>query len=294
MIKIYNLTKRFDDTIAVKNLSLTFDKGIIGLVGHNGAGKSTLFRLIADVILPNSGEILIDRVDYRDNSVKGNLFFLCDNPYYPRKGTIKDVITFYDAFYDIDLIRFNNIVSSFALPVKRKINGFSKGMKRQLFIAIALSIKVKYLLLDEAFDGLDPLAVEKIKSMILELKDEDRTIIVSSHNISTLDKLVDQYVVLHMGQVAIDGDEEVISKTFTKYQLMISEPIDVSSFTKLGLEVVSLNKVGSIYHLVIVKNDSAEEIIQKNIKPSLIEVVPIDTGELITIEMLYMKNKEGK
>lgn len=293
MIHITNLTKKFSDVTAINNLSIDFDGGIIGLVGHNGAGKSTLFRLMSDIIIPDEGFIYIDTYPHDSDLTKSRVFFLSDNPYFPKRSFIKDVYSFYSTFYSIDEEKFNTVISKFELPIKRRIDGFSKGMLRQLFIALAISIDVDYYFLDEAFDGLDPLVINKIKTYLLELKDKNKTIIISSHNISTLEKLVDQFVVLNNGTLATQGDEEMMSKTFVKYQLMSDVPVDENKLKSIGLKVVSLQKVGSIYHLVIVKNEYAEKLLDDTLKPKLLEAIPIDSAELITIEMLYAKQKEN-
>ncbi len=291
MIHIVNLTKRFSDVTAINNLSIDFDGGIIGLVGHNGAGKSTLFRLMSDVIIPDEGFIYIDGESHNLDSSKSRVFFLSDNPYFPKRSFIKDVYSFYSTFYDINEEKFYSIISSFELPLKRRIDGFSKGMLRQLFIALALSIDVDYYFLDEAFDGLDPLVISKIKMHLLELKEAGKTIIISSHNITTLEKLVDQFVILSNGILARQGDEEMMSRTFVKYQLMCDRDVNENVLKNLGLEVISLQKVGSIFHLVVVKNNNVEKILDDALKPKLLEAIPIDSTELITIEMLYAKQK---
>lgn len=291
MVHIINLTKRFSDVTAINNLSIDFEEGIIGLVGHNGAGKSTLFRLMSDVITPDEGFIYIDgNPHYLDNS-KSRVFFLSDNPYFPKRSFIKDVYSFYSTFYDINEEKFNSVISKFELPLNRRIDGFSKGMLRQLFIALAISIDVDYYFLDEAFDGLDPIVISKIKMYLLELKENGKTIIISSHNIATLEKLVDQFVILSNGSLAMQGNEEMMSKTFVKYQLISDKAVDGNELKKLGLEVVSLQKVGSIYHLVIVKTENGEKLLDDALKPKLLEAIPIDSTELITIEMLYAKQK---
>ena len=293
MIEIKGLTKKFPDVIAINNLDLTINPGIIGLVGHNGAGKSTLLRMIADVFVPDSGSITINGLSNQDLTVKDDIFYLSDTPYYPRRSFIKDVFYFYSIAFSLDKEYFDKIISLFGLSLDRRVDGFSKGMLRQLFIAIALSSKAKILLLDEAFDGIDPLTVLKIKDLILEKKKSDTTIIISSHNIATLQNVVDQYIVLSKGKIASMGEEKALSASFIKYQILTDINLTKEMFINNGFTLISLNKVGSLYHLVFLIEDDLEERIKKICSPKLFEAVQIASDELILIEMQYAKMKEN-
>lgn len=294
-IVIKNLTKKFDDVIAIDNLSVTFNDGVTGLVGHNGAGKSTLFRCIADIIKFESGEILINGKPFNNNDVKNDLFFLSDTPFYPRRSSPNQVFNYYNAFFDMDKKIFKEMISSFSLPENRNIDDFSKGMQRQLFIAIALSMNVRCLLLDEAFDGIDLLAVTKIKEMIEKRRKDGIAIIISSHNINTLQNLVDQFVILYKGKLSKEGNEEHLSQEFVKFQILTDAPLTKDSLVSIGLTPITINKIGSINQIVFVNCDNIKQKLIGAYKPQLIENVSIDSNELIAIEMKYAKiNGETK
>ena len=188
MIEIKNLVKTFGSVRAVDDLSITINSGINGLIGENGAGKSTLLRLISDVYQQDSGSIVIDGLPNNDIKAKRDLFFLPDNPYAPHNSTVNQVFEFYSTLFDLDREKFRSIMNKLSLPLGRKVSTYSKGMRRQFFIAIALSSKAKYALLDEAFDGLDPLVLATVREEIIKDADQ-KTYIVSSHNISSLERL---------------------------------------------------------------------------------------------------------
>ena len=264
MIQISNATKRFDQKVAISSLSLDIDTGVIGLVGQNGAGKSTLLRMIAGVYQVDEGKILVDSFLNTSKESKELVFFLPDDPYAPINSDINSVLEFYKLFYDVDEDIFDNLVDRFTLPRKVKINKFSKGMKRLLFIALSLSINCRYLLLDEAFDGLDPLVLETVKEQIVRIcKDKDKTVVVSSHNVTALEKLVDKFVVIHDGRLSKDGDLDSLGETFVKYQAIFKEAVDEETLTQLGLNVLSYRKAGSIHNFVInnSKNVDVEKIL---------------------------------
>ena len=295
MIQISNATKRFDQKVAISSLSLDIDTGVIGLVGQNGAGKSTLLRMIAGVYQVDEGKILVDSFLNTSKESKELVFFLPDDPYAPINSDINSVLEFYKLFYDVDEDIFDNLVDKFTLPRKVKINKFSKGMKRLLFIALSLSINCRYLLLDEAFDGLDPLVLETVKEQIVRIcKDKDKTVVVSSHNVTALEKLVDKFVVIHEGRLSKDGDLDSLGETFVKYQAIFKEAVDEETLTQLGLNVLSYRKAGSIHNFVInnSKNIDVEKILDK-LNPTLLENIAIDANEIILLQMALAK-KESK
>ena len=181
MIEIKNLSKSYGDKLVLKNLSIKIEDGkIFGLVGINGAGKSTLLRLISGIFEANTGSILVDGEEIYDNeNKKKDIFFLPDEPYYGINTTPLNLIDLYQEFYDFNKQEYLNYLEIFKLPLNKKMHTFSKGMKRQVFVSLALAIKPKYLLLDEAFDGLDPLARLTFKRAIIDLVEEKQTTIIT-------------------------------------------------------------------------------------------------------------------
>ncbi len=285
MIKIKNLSKRFGKTVALDRLSLEIGDGITGLVGENGAGKSTLLRCIAGILNPEEGEILIDGKPRNALEAKREIYFLSDYPYSPKAGTIDSIYEFYSCFYDFELDRFHEILSHFSLPPKGKIVNFSKGMRRQLFIALALSSRTRYLLMDEAFDGLDPIALDEIKGEILKEKENGRSIFVSSHNISTLERLADRFVMLSKGRLAENEETQSLGKNFVKYQAYFeTNPTEEQLRSLCGL--VSYRKVGSILNFVMEENAEDLAKIKAAFPPKFMEQVEIDADELVTLAMI--------
>ena len=289
MIEIKNLTKCFGQVKAVDDLTITVKEGINGLVGENGAGKSTLLRLIADVYQPSSGSIIVDGKSHKDVTVKNNLFFLSDNPYASKSSSIMDVFKYYAALFPLDEDVFREIMKSLKLPMDRKVGTYSKGMKRQFLLAIALSSKAKYILLDEAFDGLDPLVLDTIRQEIIKRADQ-KTFVFSSHNISTLERLCDSFILLSKGKCTSNKDAEHIGENFVKYQILVNGEISKESLENIGLKVLSFKKLGSIANVVFY-NEIDEDLINKYYKVILLERIPIDPDELIALEMLSARKE---
>lgn len=291
MIEIKNLVKTFGSVRAVDDLSITVNSGINGLIGENGAGKSTLLRLISDVYQPNSGEIIIDGIKNNVISAKKEVFFLPDNPYAPHNSAVMQTFEFYSTLFDLDKDKFMEIMNKLSLPTDRKVSTYSKGMRRQLFIAIALSSNAKYALLDEAFDGLDPLVLATVREEII--KDADKkTYIVSSHNISSLERLCDSFILLSKGRVGKNGDVEHLGENFVKYQILVKGQLEQKDLEALSYRVLSFKKVGSLCNVVF-HGEIDESIIRNKMDVILLEKIAIDPDELIALEMLDAR-KENK
>ena len=160
MLKIENVTKKLGTQVVLDNCSLEIKDGsVFGLIGPNGAGKSTLLRCIADIYKCDSGTITVDGESIVENEYqKQNLLLMSDDPYYHYNATLAQMVEFYKVFYpQFDDEIYRKYLNIFKLNENKVMNNFSKGMKRQAFILIALAISPKLLLLDESFDGLDPM-----------------------------------------------------------------------------------------------------------------------------------------
>ncbi|MDO5330114.1 MAG: ABC transporter ATP-binding protein [Bacillota bacterium] len=290
MIEIVNLVKRFGPVAAVDHLSVEIKPGVTGLVGHNGAGKSTLFRLISDIYSVDEGQILIDGIDHKEVEAKKKVFFLNDNPY--GLGNWKQTYDFYANFYEIDLEKYEGLINSWGLPKNKEIRLFSKGMRRQLFIALALSVKCDVLLMDEAFDGIDPLILELIRKEISALSDDGKAIVISSHNISSLERLVDRFLILYKGQLSKEGESEHMGEQMVKFQCVVSgKELSEKDLSSLGLSIVNFRRIGSIYNFVIIETPDCEAKIKESLNPALLERVPIDPDEIVMLEMMLAKKK---
>ncbi|MCR4697885.1 MAG: ABC transporter ATP-binding protein [Bacilli bacterium] len=293
MLEINSLSKSFADVKAVSSLTLNIKPGINGLVGENGAGKSTLLRIISGVIRADEGDVKIDEYPCESKEAKAKVFFLPDDPYAPRRYNIKQVVDFYSNFYDINLSKFNNILSRLELPENKRVTDFSKGMKRQLFLALAMSIKCDYLLLDEAFDGIDPVTLDLIKQELIRLtEDENKTIVIASHNIESLTQLADHFILLYKGKLSTQEEISDIGNDLVKYQILTKHTLTEQSLISCGIDVVSLKKVGSLYNIVALNDEEIEHKLVDLYQPSLLEKIPLDQDEIVTMEMLLARKKE--
>ena len=285
MIEIRNLCKSFKDKEVLRNLNLTIKDGeVFGLVGINGEGKSTLLRLISGIYKADSGYVLVDDVDaYENEDIKKHFFFLPDEPYYGTNTTPRSLVEIYKTFYPLDERKYFNYLDYFKLPSDKKMNNFSKGMKRQVFVSLALAIKPKYLLLDEAFDGLDPLARLACKRAIIELVEEKQTtVIISSHSLRELEDICDSYGLLDNMEISSSGDIVEATHSIHKYQVAFSE-VPIFDNETLGFKKYSIDgRIAKIF-----TNDDYETFEKKisGYKPLIIDEIAIDFEELFILEV---------
>lgn len=285
MIEIKNLSKSFNDKQVLKNLNIKIDDGkVFGLVGINGAGKSTFLRLLSGIYKADEGSILVDGEEIFENEkVKADFFFLPDEPYYSANTTPKSLSGIYEVFYTFDEKEYFKYLDKFKLPINKQIKNFSKGMKRQVFVSLALAIKPKYLLLDEAFDGLDPLARLTLKRAIIDLVSENKTtVIISSHSLRELEDICDTYGLIDKMEIASSGDIAEEVDKIHKYQVAFNEKPNKEQF---NLEFIKYQQDERIIK-VVVKDDleSFKEKISIH-NPILIDEIPIDFEELFIIEV---------
>lgn len=285
MLEIKNVTKAFKDKSVLDDVSLNIDHGsIFGLVGVNGAGKSTLLRSIAGIYSLDDGLVLFEGLDTQiDVEIRKRIFLVSDDPYYPYGSSIKSLKMFYKSFYDFDEEIYQKYLNLFKLSETDIISNFSKGMKRQALLLIALACKPELLLLDEAFDGLDPIVRVHIKNALSDLiEDNNSLIIISSHNLKELEDICDSYGILENGHIETYGDLLESKANINKYQLAFKEEVDIEMFK--GFDVLYKNMEGRIVTLVIKGN--REDVSKKleALNPLILDVLNVNFEELFIYE----------
>jgi ABC-2 type transport system ATP-binding protein len=287
MIRIKNVTKRYDDVIAINDISSEIEGGkIFGLVGSNGAGKSTLLRLLAGVQKPESGEIFIDdEVIYENTRAKETICFVPDDPYFMPQSNLKDMVRFYSAAYpNWNEERFNKLNTLFRLDMKRKISNFSKGMKRQAAVMLALSTMPKTVLLDEVFDGLDPVMRLALSRILKEdIAERKVTAVVSSHNLRELEDLCDHLGLIHKGGIIFQKDLGEMKLGIHKLQVALNKIPERSDFE--GLEIRSFDIRGTIAILVV--KGEKESILESinSLNPLVVDILPLTLEEVFIEEL---------
>ncbi|MBQ9717924.1 MAG: ATP-binding cassette domain-containing protein [Clostridia bacterium] len=243
-LEIRNLTKSYPD-FTLDNLNLTLPGGcILGLIGENGAGKSTTIKLILDMIRKDSGTVTILGRDIADHAER-----------------IKE-----DIGVVLDEAEYSRLIRKLGLPDKKPFKDFSRGMKMKLAIAVAMSHNSKLLILDEATSGLDPVVRDEVVEMFSEFtRDENRSVLISSHIVSDLEKLCDYVAFLHKGKLMLCEEKD---RLLEEYGLLHCTSEELRQLPAEAVRYVKENPYG------------AEAMVRRSAVPDGMSVSPISIEEL--------------
>ena len=218
-IELSHIHKSFG-SFAIQDLCLTVPSGTIcGLVGENGAGKSTTIRLMMNALQPDSGSASLLGVDVTTpefRETKEDIGVVLDEAYYPETLTALQVGKVMAGTYRRwSQKQYEDFLRRFQLPEKKPFKDFSRGMKMKLAIAVAMSHQPKLLILDEATSGLDPIVRDEVLELFYEFtREEDHSILISSHILSDLEKLCDYIAFLHQGQLLFCDEKDQLLETY--------------------------------------------------------------------------------
>lgn len=287
MIKIENLSKKYDKENVLENLNCTIKDGCIyGLVGANGSGKSTLLRLINDIFTPDKGIICVDGEDVIDNAeIKQDMVFVPDDLFFYPSYTLLDMAKFYQAMYKkFDMEYLKELASILKLDMHAKINTFSKGMKRQCALICAISTNAKYMFFDETFDGLDPIIRSLVKKILAKKMEENNTtIVMTSHNLRELEDICDNLGLLYKGGILFESDTDKLKTTMFKVQISFKEDFSKDKFK--SLDILNFKKSGSVATLIINdKKGNSKKILEK-MNPLILDYLPLTLEEIFIYEM---------
>ncbi|MBS3991507.1 MAG: ABC transporter ATP-binding protein [Erysipelothrix sp.] len=287
MIQLKQVSKSFDSTLVLDQVDWFVKKGsVFGLVGPNGAGKSTILRLISGVITPELGVVTLDDQNVYDNpQVKQRILFLSDDPFYLHQATIGEMKEFYKIFYpSFNESMYQRLLNNFPVPTNKKINDFSKGMKRQVGLILALSVNPDVLLLDESFDGLDPVMRLTLKRFIAqEMTSREMTVVISSHNLRELEDICDQIALIDSKKVVMSGQVDSIKDEFHKFQVGFRDVLDLAGFN--GLDIIHQEQVGNVFTLVIKGSLDVIKAQLESLDPALYTELPLNLEEIFVYEM---------
>jgi len=207
LIEITNLNKSFGNKQILKDINLKISKGkIIGLLGKNGMGKSTLIKLINDLLTPTSGEILINgnKVGIESKKI---ISYLPERTYLDKSMTVDKVIEYFENFYDnFDANKARNLLKDLELDTTQKLVKMSKGMQEKVQLVLVMSRKADLYILDEPLGGVDPSTREYILDTILTNFNEGASVIISTHLISDVERILDEVIFIDKGKIVLQSD----------------------------------------------------------------------------------------
>ena len=289
MIEIKDLRMKFESFVALDGVSCTIPEGcVFGLCGSNGAGKSTLMRLMCGIYKPSGGSVLVDGESvYERPSAKRRIVFLGDEPYFMPSADLNAMARLYASVYpQFSRERFDDLCSSFGLDKKRSLSHMSKGMRRQAATVLALACRPKYLLLDETFDGLDPIMRDLVKRTVYsDVLENGASVVIASHSLRELEDTCDRIALLHKGGVLLESDLETLSKGVFKVQLAFRDEPTLSNLDAVRESIVSFTRLGAVATLIM--RGERETLIARlrELDPLILDVIPMNLEEVFTYEM---------
>lgn len=213
-VKCENLTKCFGSLTALDQVNLTFESGrIIGLLGPNGSGKTTLIKVANGLLVPNEGKISLDGFEPGTES-KRIVSYLPDANYLPEWMTVQALLEMFQDFYqDFDIVKAKEMLVQLKLTEDKKLKSLSKGNKEKVQLILAMSRKAKIYFLDEPIGGVDPAARDFILNTIIKNYSEDATVILSTHLIADIERILDEAVFINHGQILFHRSVDEIRET---------------------------------------------------------------------------------
>ena len=286
MIKADNLTKRFQGVTAVDHIHAEIQDGtVFGLIGTNGAGKSTFLRMAAGILKPDEGTITLDgEAVFEDIRVKARCFYIPDEPYFLGNGTPDDMKTFYQGIYpNFDTDRFGKLLKSFELDGRRKIQTFSKGMKKQLAVLLGICAGTDYLFCDETFDGLDPVMRQTVKSLFAnDIEERNLTPVIASHNLRELEDICDHVGLLHRGGMLLSKDLDDMKMNIHKIQCVLPAGLDRTNLQ--DLDIMTTEQRGSLLTLTVRGQREEIQARMQSYHPVFFEMIPLSLEEIFISE----------
>lgn len=226
MLDVIHISKNIDGKEVLTDCTFSVLPGTIyGIVGINGVGKSTLMKICCGILKPDNGTVLLGTKTVYNNFVaKRDIIFIPDDPYYELNDTVNNLAMFYNAFYKVDYDYLKYLLEILEVNLNDKLVKLSKGKRKRTYLAIALSIAPKIIILDETFDGLDPKAKKTFKSEVYKLLErKDVSLILTSHSLRELSDIATNIGYLKEGKLINLGDIEY--KLNPLYRIIIKENI---------------------------------------------------------------------
>lgn len=278
-IEIKNISKEYDN-FKLDNIDLEIPSGlVIGLIGENGAGKTTLIKSILNIINIDSGSIKIFDKDYKksESAIKEDIGVVLDNMFFPEILTPTDIDNIMrDIYKNWDKELFSNYMCSFNLPINKTIKTMSKGMRKKLEIATALSHHPKLLILDEPTSGLDPVVRNEVLEIFLKfIEDDEHTILFSTHITTDLERIADHIIFIDLGKVVLNQTRDEIIDNYgilkcdhSDFEKIEKQDIIRYKKNKYNYEILinDKNKIKTKYKDFIIDNITLEDLMVLMIK----------------------------
>lgn len=282
------LSKHFGPVKALDQVSCQIaGSSIFGLIGSNGAGKSTFLRLAAGVYKPTSGQILYrDQTIYENVQTKQEIQFVADQPYF-HFDKLSQMAALYRSLYlawDQDLYR--ELLDIFPIKEEDRLDRMSRGMQRQAAVLLAIAANPQFLLMDEAFDGLDPVMRQNLKKVLArQVSDRQMTVLIASQNLRELEDFCDHVGLLHQGGLLFVEELDKLRLSTVKVQAAFKERVTEEALRDLGLDILQFKTKGSLVEILARSSEEAIRQLLDQKNPLLLDILPLSLEEVFIYEL---------
>ncbi|SEA58405.1 ABC-2 type transport system ATP-binding protein [Thalassobacillus cyri] len=287
MIKLQEVNKNFHKQQVLHDITFQIKDGsIYGLLGSNGAGKTTLLKIIVGILKQEKGSVQIEGQKVFENTdVKKRMIFIPDSLYFFPHYTIEQMANFYQNIYPSwDQERFVQLREMFGLDIKKKVSQFSKGMRRQVAFWLAFSAMPDILVLDEPFDGLDPVVRRKVKNLLIQdVADREMTVLISSHNLREVEDICDYVGILHKGSILLEKDLDELKADIHKVQVAFRNHVPAA--LKKDLSILHEEKRGSVRLWIVRGAETEVSKLIESYQPIVYDLLPLTLEEIFVYEM---------
>ena len=266
-IEVESLAMHFRGCQALKNVNLAVPRGsVFALLGENGAGKTTLIRILTGFQRPTSGEARILGLNpVRDAlAIRRRIGYVSDSPALYQWMRIDEIGSFASAFYPEGFLdNYHNLITRYDLPADRKIKHLSKGQRAKVALALAVSNDPELLILDEPTSGLDPMVRREFLESMVERAAQGRTVLLSSHQISEIERVADRMAIIHDGRVRLHGSLTKMRDEVREITFSVADPLAVLPEIDAPAELLSEQKSGrQVRWIVRDENGAIEKTIE--------------------------------
>lgn len=295
MIELKNLTKKFGDKIAVDNMNMRLEEGhVIGLIGQNGAGKTTTFRMMLDFIKPTHGTITWDNHAIINHD-KQNIGFLPEERGLYQKLSIEQQVIYFAELHGMTKADAKQKLKHWMTrldvvgKVTDKVQSLSKGNAQKVQLIATVITEPSLLILDEPFTGLDPVNTQLMMNEISRLKKNGAMIIFSSHNMSGVEKLSDELLMLKHGQTVLSGGLVEIRESFGRSEIYLESTVPDAELLAIP-GVLSVEQDGRGRHLKLSNDDAGKEVFRTVSKDGY---VPVFAQQPPTLDEIFRREVAG-